>query len=63
MAFPIDKKLVVGVSSNALFNLKVEDEIFNKSGISEYRKHQKENKLVLLEKGPAFPFYKKIFRN
>jgi 5'-nucleotidase len=60
MAFPIDKKLVVGVSSNALFNLKVEDEIFNKSGISEYRKHQKENKLVLLEKGPAFPFIKRF---
>jgi 5'-nucleotidase len=60
MAFPIDKKLVVGVSSNALFNLQVEDDIFNNSGISKYRKHQKENKLVILEKGPAFPFIKRF---
>ena len=44
MAFPIEKKLVVGVSSNALFNLQIEDEIFDKKGIIEYRKYQKENK-------------------
>ena len=28
MAYPIDKKLVVGISSNALFDLKKEDDIF-----------------------------------
>lgn len=60
MAFPIEKKLVVGVSSNALFNLQIEDKIFNDEGIAAYRKYQIENKDYLLDKGPAFPFIKRF---
>lgn len=60
MAFPIEKKLVVGVSSNALFNLQKEDELFNENGIVAYRNYQKENKLEILGKGPAFPFIKRF---
>ena len=30
MPYPIEKKLVVGISSNALFDLRKEDEIFEK---------------------------------
>lgn len=60
MAFPIEKKLVVGVSSNALFNLQKEDKIYSDNGIAAYRDYQKENKLVILEKGPAFPFIKRF---
>lgn len=56
MPYPIDKKLVVGVSANALFNLQKEDHIFQEKGITEYRKHQIINKNVLIEKGSAFPF-------
>jgi len=44
MAYPIDKKLAVGVSSNALFNLEDEDNIFNIQGLEDYRKHQIYNK-------------------
>lgn len=38
MAYPIDKKLVVGVSTNALFDLTREDEIFRDEGIEAYKK-------------------------
>lgn len=51
MAFPIDKKLVVGLSSNALFNLQKEDKIYSENGIAAYRVYQKENKLTLERKG------------
>ena len=60
MAFPIEKKLVVGVSSNALFNLQKEDRLFNENGVVAYRSYQKENKLEILGKGPAFPFIKRF---
>lgn len=50
MAFPIEKKLVVGVSSNALFNLQKEDKIYSDNGIAAYRDYQKENKLTLERK-------------
>lgn len=60
MAYPIEKKLVVGISSNALFDLRNEDEIFKKDGLEAYRKYQVENKTVILEKGVGFPFIKRF---
>lgn len=62
MAYAIEKRLVVGVSSNALFNLEKEDHIFRKKGIKEYRKHQYENKNVKLEKGSAFHFVERFLK-
>lgn len=60
MAYPIDRKLVVGISSNALFDLKKEEDIFRNEGLSAYRKHQIENKTKILDKGVAFPFIKRF---
>lgn len=60
MAYPIDKKLVVGISSNALFNLEKEHEIFTHKGVQEYRKYQIDNKNIILSKGLAFPFIKRF---
>ncbi|MCZ2129306.1 MAG: 5'-nucleotidase [Bacteroidia bacterium] len=60
MPYPIDRKLVVGVSSNALFNLELEDKIFNDEGIEKYRQFQFENKNKSLEGGIAFPFIKRF---
>lgn len=62
MAYPIEKKLVVGISSNALFDLRNEDEIFRKKGLEAYRKYQVEHKTDVLEKGVAFPFIKRFLR-
>ncbi len=60
MPYPIDKKLVVGVSSNALFNLEFEDKIYNEEGIENYRKYQEDNKEKVLDKGLAFPFIRRF---
>lgn len=60
MAYPIDRKLVVGISSNALFDLKKEEDIFKNEGLSAYRKYQIENKTKILDKGIAFPFIKRF---
>lgn len=60
MPFPIEDKIVVAVSSNALFNLQLEDGIFVEKGIQAYRDFQKDNKSKILEKGPAFAFIKKF---
>lgn len=60
MAYPINRKLVVGVSSTALFNLEKESEIFNTVGLDAYRQYQVENKGVPLEKGLAYPFVRRF---
>lgn len=60
MPYPIDRKLVVAVSSNALFNLEEEDRIFKEEGVGAFKKYQTENKTKKLEKGLAFPFIKRF---
>lgn len=60
MPYPIERKLVVGVSSNALFNLEEEDEIFLNEGVEKYRKFQIENKNKPLDSGIAMPFIKRF---
>ena len=62
MAYPIDKKLVVGISSNALFDLEKEDKIFEEKGLEAYRKYQVGNKLNFLETGVAYPFIKRFLK-
>jgi len=60
MSYPIDRKLVVAVSSNALFNMEKEDAIFVNEGLKAYKKFQIENKLVNLETGLAYPFIRRF---
>jgi 5'-nucleotidase len=60
MGYPIERKLVVGVSSNALFKLEYEDRIFKEQGVTAYRRYQEENKEKLIPKGLAFPFIKRF---
>lgn len=60
MSYPIDRKLVVSVSSNALFNLEKEDEIFREKGLNAYRTFQIENRDKPLDIGLAFPFVKRF---
>lgn len=54
MALDLSDILVIGVSSRALFNLEVENDIFQKEGISGYRKYQQERENELLAPGTAF---------
>jgi len=60
MPYPIEKKLVVGVSTTALFDLEEEDRIYKEKGVSAYKKHQIDNKNKPLLKGLAFPFIRRF---
>ncbi len=59
MPYPIDRKLVVGISSNALFDLKKEDKIFREEGLQAYKEHQIKYRNKTLKKGLAFPFVRR----
>ncbi|GAB4272866.1 MAG: 5'-nucleotidase [Candidatus Rifleibacteriota bacterium] len=60
MAFEIKDKLVIAVSSSALFDSSKSDEIFKKKGQESYRRYQRQNQDVPLEKGVAFPFVRRL---
>lgn len=60
MAYPIEKKLVIAISSSALFDLSESHSIFTKKGPKAYKKFQEKNLDKILDKGVAFPFIKRF---
>lgn len=60
MAYPIEKKLVVGITSSALFDFTVEDEIFRTEGLAAFKKYQIDNRKKPPAPGAAFPFIKRL---
>ena len=60
MPYPIEKKLVIAVSSSALFDMQESDAIFRQDGEKAYREYQRKNIDVPLGKGVAFPFVKRL---
>ncbi|MCF6363480.1 MAG: 5'-nucleotidase [Gammaproteobacteria bacterium] len=56
MAYPIDRKLVIAVSSSALFDLTESDRVFREEGSLAYKDFQEKNLDNVLAKGVAFPF-------
>ena len=54
MAYRLDRKMVIGVSSRALFDLSVENEIFEREGLAAYCKYQVEHEKDILKPGPGF---------
>ena len=60
MAYPIEDKLVVGISTNALFDLTKEDEIFKTKGVESYKKYQIDNRDKIIEKGIAYSFTRRL---
>lgn len=60
MPYPIDRKLVIGVASSALFDLSESNRIFIEDGIEKYREHQELNIDIPLPKGVAFPFIRRF---
>lgn len=54
MAYSLENRLVVGISSRALFNLSKENEIFERDGVEAYAKYQVENENEILDPGPGF---------
>ncbi|WP_081075532.1 5'-nucleotidase [Burkholderia territorii] len=62
MGYPIERKLVVGIASSALFDLTESDSIYRTGGVDEYRAHQEKNIDVPFPKGVAFPFIRRFLR-
>lgn len=54
MAYRLERKMVIGVSSRALFDLSVENEIFEREGLEAYCKYQVEHEKDILKPGPGF---------
>ncbi len=60
MAVNLDDKLVVGVSSRALFDLEEENRIFEELGLGAYSEYQIEHENDILKPGTAFPLIKAL---
>lgn len=60
MSYNLDNKLVVGVSSRALFDLTVENSIFEEKGVTAYAEYQKEHEKEILKPGPGFKLIKAL---
>ncbi|MDO8769879.1 MAG: 5'-nucleotidase, partial [Burkholderiaceae bacterium] len=60
MAYPIEKKLVIGVSSSALFDLSESNQIYLDDGVAAYRDHQEKNIDIPFPHGVAFPFIRRF---
>ncbi len=60
MALSLDDKLVIGVSSRALFDLEEENRIFEEQGLEAYSKYQTEHENDILRPGTAFPLVKAL---
>ena len=55
-----DGRLVVAISSRALFDLDESHKIFKEKGVEAYAKHQQENEDVVLKPGVGFTLVKKL---
>ena len=62
MAYSINGKLKVAVSSRALFQLEKEDNIFLSKGREVYEKYQVEHEKDILQPGAAFPVVKALIQ-
>ena len=56
MAYDLKNRLVIGLSSSALFDLSESDEVFQNQGEELYRDYQRTHQNEILEKGAAFNF-------
>lgn len=55
-------KLVIAISSRALFNLDESHRVYEQQGLEAYSQYQIENEDNVLEPGEAFPLVKKLLR-
>ena len=62
MAWDLSNKLVVGISSRALFDLETENRIFEEQGLDAYEAYQIEHEGDILKPGTAFPLVKALHR-
>ena len=62
MANSINSSLIIGVSTRALFDMTVEDEIFETEGVEAYCRYQTEHENDILRPGPGFALIKSLLK-
>ena len=62
MALDLNQKLVVGISSRALFDLEEENRIYEEEGLDAYEAYQIAHESDILKPGTAFPLIKALHR-
>jgi 5'-nucleotidase len=62
LGYDLNKKLVIAISSRALFNLEDENKIFEEKGLDEYYKYQIENEDLLPKRGTGFRLVRNLLR-
>ena len=62
MAMTLDNKLVVGISSRALFDLEYENTIYEEQGLQAYLEYQRNHEQDILKPGTAFPLIRALHK-
>ncbi|CAL60846.1 putative 5'-nucleotidase [Herminiimonas arsenicoxydans] len=62
MPVSLDRLLVVGISSRALFDLEVEEAIFRNEGLEAYRRHQLDHENEILKLGAGFALVRALLK-
>lgn len=62
MSKSLHNKLVVAISSRALFDLTESHHVYENEGVVAYRAYQRENEHNILEPGPAFSLVQKLLK-
>ncbi|MDX4037667.1 5'-nucleotidase [Aliarcobacter skirrowii] len=62
MSYTLNDKLVIAISSRALFDLEEENQIFEKDGLDAYYKYQLENEDKSLKKGTGYRLVENILK-
>lgn len=60
MAYELTQRLVVGIASSALFDLRESDAVFREHGEQKYREYQELHLDDTLKPGVAFPFVRRL---
>ena len=62
MATDISDKLIIAISSRALFDLDESNQVYEKKGVEAYAKYQIKHENEILEPGVAFHLVQKLLR-
>lgn len=60
MPYPIESKLVIAVSSTALFDFSNEHDLYLRLGVDEFRAYQRTHRTDIPDPGPAYLFIKRL---
>ncbi len=60
MAYSLENRLIIGIYTRALFDLRTENRIFEEEGVEAYAKYQREHETEILKPGPGFSLIKAL---